>query len=155
MLELFTKETPKDLSDLKKSIDQYMNGFNPYDTTRLRDKILIDKIYYMIAYDMGYTYKTIGKDLKKCYSTVIHHVRDGYDLLEVDKEFREMYIKISSSINPKIYPHARINKITLEESSNCKSAGTSRMHTREYKVTRPNHRLGGKSKTTEKRSIFN
>lgn len=128
------------LSQLREGIQIFNKSIEIQSDCRKKEIVYLRKIYCMIASDYGYTLVNIGKSLNRDHSTVIHSLKSGYDLLETDEEFRNLYIDVSSFINPKIYPHARINEVPQEKQVNSRSNNDSKLHSRKYHVSRPNFR---------------
>jgi hypothetical protein len=126
--EIINKFIPFELIDEYKSIVNY---------TRKKEMIQLRMIFVMIARDSGYTFLTIAKHCGKDHSTIINSLNKGYDLLETDSEFQKLYIKVSYSVNPNLYPHARINKPTYKTQNNSKSAGFDPEYSGKYQVFRP------------------
>jgi len=133
-----------DLNSLLEIIDNFIPDdiVNKLSTikmkTRKRPITLLRSIFCMLSMDMGYTLVEIGKFLNKDHSTIIYNNKAGYDLLENDTEFQKLYIQISTIVNPKIYPHARINEVIDNKQIDTKPVGAFRLHQRRYNVTRPN-----------------
>lgn len=106
---------------------------------RLRKMVNLRMVFSMIGKDYDYPLKEIASycGLEGDHSTVLYYISAGYDLLETNSEFRELYIKIASQVNPQVYPHARISTTIIEESPISKSAGSSPLYQRKYTVYRP------------------
>lgn len=124
-------------------------------SSRKRNLVMLRSIFCMLAADQGHTYKSIGHIINRDHSTAIYNVKNGYDLLETDADFQNLYIKISSQVNPKIYPHARINETSLEEQPNSKSTSSFGMSSRKYTVTRPNPRISKGARLSKSKSVRN
>jgi hypothetical protein len=103
---------------------------------RSRDLVILRMIFMMMAKDMGYSLVEIGNYTDRDHSTVIYNINTGYDLLEMDSNFQDLYMKISYIVNPKIYPDARIYKVHSETSDQCQSVGSDTLPSK-YKVKRP------------------
>lgn len=137
-------------------ITQYANTTIEELASPCRESRLVTlrKICAMLMYDRGLTCKEIGTLLgNRDHTTIVYSIGKGYDLLETDDYFRNLYIDISTKVNPNIYPHARINKISDPESSNSKSASPFRVHTRKYHVKRPSSRKGWGNKNSPRAEV--
>lgn len=134
------------LESLKDIIDRFTDDKSQTICcpSRKRSIINLRNIYCMLAADLGYKYKTIGRYINRNHATIIHAIKSGYDLLESDKDFQLLYIQISTQLNPEIYPDARISETPDETSFDSESTGSTRMHTRRYYVTRPPSRQAAK-----------
>ena len=51
--------------------------------TRLRHVVIHRQIYYKIAYELGYSYSVIGRQLSKNHATVIHGIKHLDTMIEV------------------------------------------------------------------------
>ena len=138
------KENKYVLSELKEKMQVFSPDIDLSDVSRVQRLVFLRKIFCMISSDYGNTLTSIGKILNRDHSTVIQNINSGYDLLETHDEFRDLYIQISTFINPKIYPHARINEVIEKEQDNSRPNHDSKLYARKYNVSRPDIKFGDK-----------
>lgn len=125
------------LLQIKNKVQDFNKKYRIDSASRLQELVFLRKIYCMVATDYKHTCTSIGRSLNRDHSTVLHNVKSGYNLLETDNEFRELYIKVTKTIDPKVYPHARINEVSEEQKNNSRSGNDSKLYARKYHVSRP------------------
>jgi hypothetical protein len=76
-----------------KNIVQLVTGSNIFERNRKRGVVEARMLYGILLYELGYTFKGIGRTINKDHTTIIHYTRSIKDLIETDNNIAKKYLK--------------------------------------------------------------